>query len=187
MSDDDIELDYQYLANRALRGVVREVLSITEELGSAPGEHHFYIEFLTQADGVEIPDHLVETYPERMTIVLQHQFKDLSVTDEGFSVTLWFKGQPAPLTIPYDAVTSFADPSVNFGLRFDEAMMAPLNADSDDDDPAEEAGDNEAEVIEAKPKAKGADKPAKEAKDKGDDKAGEKSADVVSLDAFRKK
>jgi hypothetical protein len=184
LSDDDIELDYQYLANRALRGVVREVLSITEELGAAPGEHHFYIEFLTQGDGVAIPDHLVETYPERMTIVLQHQFKDLSVNEDGFQVTLWFKGQPAPLTIPYDAVTSFADPSVNFGLRFDEAMMAPLGSETDDDeedagDASDTADDETVEKIETKSKSK----PAKGDKDKSDDK----SADVVSLDAFRKK
>lgn len=115
----DVEIDYDFLTQQALRRVVRDVLQMTEELGSAPGDHHFYIEFETQADGVAIPDHLLEIYPSRMTVVLQHQFDDLEVRDEEFSVTLWFKGQQARLTIPFDAVTSFADPSVQFGLRFD--------------------------------------------------------------------
>ena len=115
----DIEIDYDYLTQQALRRVVRDVLSMTEELGAAPGDHHFYIEFETQAEGVSIPDHLLTSYPSRMTIVLQHQFDDLEVRDDDFSVTLWFKGQQARLTVPFDSVTSFADPSVQFGLRFD--------------------------------------------------------------------
>ena len=115
----DIEIDYDYLTQQALRRVVRDVLSMTEELGAAPGDHHFYIEFETQAEGVSIPDHLLTSYPSRMTIVLQHQFDDLEVRDDDFSVTLWFKGQQARLTVPFEAVTSFADPSVQFGLRFD--------------------------------------------------------------------
>ena len=115
----DIELDYDYLTQKALRNVIADVLTITAEMGEAPGEHHFYIEFLTQAPGVSLPDHLIETYPDRMTIVLQHQFSNLKVEDEGFSVTLSFKGKPSNLEIPFDAVTSFADPSVKFGLRFD--------------------------------------------------------------------
>ena len=93
------------------------------------GEHHFYIEFLTQAPDVSIPDHLIEDYPERMTIVLQHQFQNLDVTEDGFGVTLWFKGKESRLEIPFHAVTSFADPSVKFGLRFEPAPA--------DDDTAE--------------------------------------------------
>ncbi len=115
----DVEIDYDFLTQQALKRVVRDVLQMTEELGSAPGDHHFYIEFETQAEGVTIPEHLLAVYPTRMTIVLQHQFDDLEVRDEEFSVTLWFKGQQARLTIPFEAVTSFADPSVQFGLRFD--------------------------------------------------------------------
>jgi len=115
----DVEIDYDFLTQQALKRVVRDVLQMTEELGTAPGDHHFYVEFETRADGVSIPDHLLAVYPSRMTIVLQHQFDDLEVRDDEFSVTLWFKGQQARLTIPYDAVTSFADPSVQFGLRFD--------------------------------------------------------------------
>ncbi len=137
----DVEIDYDFLTQQALKRVVRDVLQMTEELGAAPGDHHFYIEFETQADGVAIPDHLLEVYPSRMTIVLQHQFDDLEVRDEEFSVTLWFKGQQARLTVPFDAVTSFADPSVQFGLRFDapagEQKSKPV-------EPAAKAPDEEA-------------------------------------------
>lgn len=115
----DVEIDYDYLTQQALKRVVRDVLQMTEELGAAPGDHHFYIEFETHAEGVSIPDHLLAVYPTRMTVVLQHQFDDLEVRDDEFAVTLWFKGQQARLVIPYDSVTSFADPSVQFGLRFD--------------------------------------------------------------------
>lgn len=115
----DVEIDYDYLTQQALKRVVRDVLTMTEELGAAPGDHHFYVEFETQAAGVAIPDHLLAAYPARMTIVLQHQFDDLEVRDDDFSVTLWFKGKQARLTVPFEAITSFADPSVQFGLRFD--------------------------------------------------------------------
>ncbi len=115
----DVEIDYDYLTQQALKRVVRDVLQMTEDLGEAPGEHHFYVEFETQAEGVSIPEELLVVYPARMTIVLQHQFDDLTVRDEEFSVTLWFKGKQARLTVPVEAVTSFADPSVQFGLRFD--------------------------------------------------------------------
>lgn len=121
----DVEIDYDYLTQQALKRVVRDVLQMTEELGAAPGDHHFYIEFETQADGVVIPEHLLTAYPARMTIVLQHQFDDLEVRDDDFSVTLWFKGVQARLTVPFEAVTSFADPSVQFGLRFDTPSDAP--------------------------------------------------------------
>lgn len=141
----DVEIDYDFLTQQALKRVVRDVLQMTEELGSAPGDHHFYIEFDTQAAGVAMPDHLLDVYPARMTVVLQHQFDDLEVGDEEFSVTLWFKGQQARLTIPFDAVTSFADPSVQFGLRFDadagepKAKPAEPPAKATDDDAAKSA------------------------------------------------
>ncbi|MEQ8935259.1 MAG: ClpXP protease specificity-enhancing factor SspB [Amphiplicatus sp.] len=112
----DVEFDYDYLTQRALRQVVKDVLEMTAEIGATPGEHHFYIEFATQAPGVIIPDELIETYPERMTIVVQHQFENLVVRDDEFALTLWFKGIESRLTIPFEAVTSFADPSVQFGL-----------------------------------------------------------------------
>lgn len=153
----DVEIDYDFLTQQALKQVVRDVLQMTEDLGAAPGDHHFYIEFETQAEGVSIPDHLLAAYPARMTIVLQHQFDDLEVRDGDFSVTLWFKGQQARLTIPFEAVTSFADPSVQFGLRFD----APAGEEN------------------AKPAASAAEKRSEEPVAEG--------AAVLQLDAFRKK
>jgi hypothetical protein len=142
----DVEIDYDFLTQQALKRVVRDVLLMTEELGAAPGDHHFYVEFETQAEGVTIPDHLLTTYPVRMTIVLQHQFDDLQIGEDEFSVTLWFKGKQARLTVPFDAVTSFADPSVQFGLRFDApgADVPPKtakssSADVNEDDPAKSA------------------------------------------------
>lgn len=169
---DEIELDYDYMMQRALRYLMRDVLKLVADVGDAPGEHHFYIEFLTGAAGVSIPDHLREDYPERMTIVLQHQFDSLSVDEDGFRVTLWFKGKEAHLEIPFSAVTSFADPSVQFGLRFeaeleDEAGDEPSDAQTG---AADEAGSEIAE-----------DSDGKETNDGGD------GADIVSLDAFRKK
>lgn len=161
----DVELDYDFLTQRALIRVVRDVLEMTEELGAAPGDHHFYIEFETRGDGVSVPDHLLETYPSRMTIVLQHQFENLEVREDEFSVTLWFKGKQARLIVPYTAITSFADPSVQFGLRFDalgaiEAKTGTRAASKD------EATRDEPEET-----------PAKIAE----------GASVVQLDAFRKK
>jgi uncharacterized protein len=165
---DDVELDYDYLMQKSLRNLMRDVLEIVRDIGDAPGEHHFYIEFLTHAPGVSIPDHLLQEYPERMTIVLQHQFQNLIIDDDGFGVTLWFKGRETRLEIPFLAVTSFADPSVEFGLRFE-----PI--DQDDDSDADAA--DEAEAAPASDNASGTEEKPKP----GD------GADVVSLDAFRKK
>lgn len=157
----DIEFDYEYLMQRALKRVLFDVLSVTAELKQTPGAHHFYIEFETAALGVDIPDDLRAAYPEAMTIVIQHQFDALEVDEDGFAITLWFKGKPARLTIPFDAVISFADPSVSFGLRFSGA--GPTGPE---EKPAEAAA----------PKAQ-AKESAKE----------ESGAEVVSLDQFRKK
>jgi hypothetical protein len=136
----DIEIDYDFLTRQALRRVVQEVLLITEQLGAAPGDHHFYIEFETQAAGVSIPEYLLADYPERMTIVLQHQFDDLSVGEDDFSVTLWFNKQQARLTIPFDAVMSFADPSVQFGLRFGAPVKTPETAKPEEAPPPASSG-----------------------------------------------
>ncbi len=149
---------YDKMVEAALRGVVRDALrrAAREGLRSA---HHFYIAFATQMPGVQLPDHLHERYPEEMTIVLQHQFWDLEVGAESFSVTLSFQKQLERLVVPFAAVRSFADPSVNFALEF----AGP------------EAGAGEPQkpplAIEAPP-AKPADKPAGE---------------VVALDSFRKR
>ncbi len=172
---DDVELDYDFMMQRALRYLMRDVLELIADVGDAPGEHHFYIEFLTGAPDVSIPDFLLEDYPERMTIVLQHQFEQLTVTEAGFGVTLWFKGKEARLEIPFAAVTSFADPSVQFGLRFE-----PID---DADDESMEVGDDAPAGSEPETEA-----PAGDAED--DTKMKEKDkdgADIVSLDAFRKK
>lgn len=160
----DVEIDYEYLTQQALKQVVRDVLKMTQELGAAPGDHHFYIEFETTAGGVSIPDHLRAQYPERMTIVLQHQFDALEVTDDGFAVTLWFKNVQARLAVPFEAVTSFADPSVQFGLRFESPVPARPPVPATPITPA----------VAAK-----AEKAAAAASGDG--------AAVVSLDAFRKK
>ncbi len=169
---DDVELDYDYMMQQALRYLMRDVLELVADVGDAPGEHHFYIEFLTGAPDVSIPDFLREDYPERMTIVLQHQFEQLTVTETGFGVTLWFKGKESRLEIPYAAVTSFADPSVKFGLRFDSIEDDPVRSANSDDNAPE---DDETETA---------------ATDNNDDSADAKDkdgADIVSLDAFRKK
>jgi hypothetical protein len=108
---------YDKMVERALRGVVREALARVARDGPR-GAHHFYIGFGTQMPGVVIPDSLRERYPDEMTIVLQHQFWDLEVGDDAFSVALSFQKQLERLTIPYEAIRSFADPSVNFALEF---------------------------------------------------------------------
>lgn len=110
---------YDLLTQQALRGVVRTVLADTAKKG-LPGEHHFYISFETQAEGVRLSDRLRAQYPEDMTIILQHQFWDLAVTDAGFEVGMSFGGIPEKLYIPFAAVTGFFDPSVQFGLQFEE-------------------------------------------------------------------
>src|SRR5262245_23395029 len=110
---------YDILAQEALRGVVRQVLADAAKNG-LPGEHHFYISFDTRADGVRLSTRMLAQYPEDMTIVLQHQFWDLVVTEAGFEVGLSFGGIPERLAIPFAAVKGFFDPSVEFGLRFEE-------------------------------------------------------------------
>ena len=120
-------IDYQKLLQEslrdALRGAVRKVLSQVAEEG-LPGEHFFYIGFRTDRPGVQIPRFLRDQYPEEMTVVLQNQFWDLEVVGESFSVTLTFGGSRQRLIIPFHALTAFADPSAEFGLRFDGGLEA---------------------------------------------------------------
>jgi len=111
-------LEYPKMVERAMRGVVREALSVTQESG-LPGLHHFYITFRTDRPGVELAGHLRQRYPHEMTIVLQYQFQELIVADDAFSVTLSFGGIMERLHVPFSAVVAFADPSVRFGLQFD--------------------------------------------------------------------
>jgi uncharacterized protein len=109
--------DYPQMVETALRGVVREALARADREGLR-GNHHFYVSFRTDSPGVMLPDFLRKEYPEEMTIVLQHQFWGLEILDQEFHVTLSFQNRPEQLTIPFAAVTSFADPSVKFGLQF---------------------------------------------------------------------
>ena len=109
---------YDILAQAALRGVVRTVLADVAKRG-LPGEHHFKITFATVAPGVRLSERMRTQYPETMTIVLQHQFWDLTIDDDGFAVGLSFGGVPERVTVPFDAVTAFFDPSVQFGFQFE--------------------------------------------------------------------
>src|SRR5262245_36823719 len=122
---------YDLLAQDALRGVVKRVLADAARDG-LPGEHHFYISFKTQHPGVRLSQRLAEKYPDEITIVLQHQFWDLSVGDNGFEVGLSFGNAPEKLVVPFEAVSGFFDPSVQFGLKFEVAEP------DDAEEPAEE-------------------------------------------------
>lgn len=151
---------YDTLIETALREVVHQAMSKVVQSG-LPGEHHFYISFLTKYPGVDIPDYLMEKYPEEMTIVLQHQFFGLTVNETGFSVMLSFNNVRERLTLPFAAITTFADPSVNFALQFQ-------NIPSADEDAGEETG-----------AGGGADSPPQAETIK--------RGEVISLDKFRKK
>jgi hypothetical protein len=154
--------DYPQMVETALRGVVREALARTAREG-LPGAHHFYVSFRTDAPGVVLPHHLLDKYPEEMTIVLQHQFWELEIGDHEFSVTVSFQNRPEQLTIPFAAVTSFADPSVKFGLQFGVPVMTPQTAALP------------AKILTEKGSAKEAPQPPRQA------------AEIVTLDKFRKK
>jgi len=120
MTDETPEslIPYDEIVQEALRDVVGRVLREVEQSGGLPGEHHFYITFKTKLPGVEIPKHLIERFPEEMTIVIQHRFWDLKVEDDAFAVGLSFGGVAASLRVPFAAVTDFVDPAVDFSLKF---------------------------------------------------------------------
>lgn len=180
---------YDLLAQEALRGVVRHVLADAAKNG-LPGDHHFYISFDTGAEGVRISSRLREQYPEEITIILQHQFWDLSVNDEGFEVGLSFGGVPERLVVPFAAIKGFFDPSVQFGLQFETIESGGESAAAD-------AGKTDAPAppvlaAAAPGPAKRADQeaPAKAVADTEpqDDGPGDKPmGEVVRLDRFRKK
>ncbi|MEO1292598.1 MAG: ClpXP protease specificity-enhancing factor SspB [Pseudomonadota bacterium] len=149
------------MMQRAMQALLAEALGVVSEHG-LPGEHHFYITFVTAHPDVEMPDWLREDYPKELTIVIQHQFEGLNVGDEAFEVTLQFGGRPAALSIPFAAILQFADPAAEFGLRFDPADHVFDDEDEEDlEDEGAEPDDNDAD-----------DAPRGE---------------VVSLDAFRKR
>jgi len=119
------EMDYEALTMEALRGTVRLALLRAAEPNGIPGEHHFYITFKTRGRGVTVPPDVLAKYPDDMTVVLQHQYWDLAVEHDLFSVMLKFGGMPKVLTVPYSAVTRFYDPSVQFLLEFDDPELEP--------------------------------------------------------------
>ena len=177
MSQDHIR--YDILAQEALRGVIKKVLMETAATGQLPGEHHFFITFLTNAPGVRISTALQDRYPEQMTIVVQHQFWDLKVSDTQFEIGLSFSDQPEKLVVPFSAVRGFYDPSVNFELEFDTLIIE----DEEGAEIAELDASKEIAKLEKPQIDDGSDD--KDDADTPDDKDG--GADVVSLDAFRKK
>lgn len=140
-------IDYGSLMHRALRGLIDDVLSEVAEHG-LPGAHHFFITFDTRHPKARLADWLKERYPEEMTIVLQHWFEGLETEDEGFGVTLNFGDSPERLYVPYDAIRTFVDPSVEFGLRF-ESHEPEVDEDAGDEEEAEteEAEHHDAEIV----------------------------------------
>lgn len=142
------EMHYEALAQEALRGVIRAALERAAGPTGIPGAHHFYITFRTDAEGVQAPDDILEKYPEEMTIVLQHQYWDLDVRDDGFSVMLKFGGSPKTLNVPWVAVVRFYDPSVQFLLQFEPPPAAPRKpALAAPPPPAEPVSDGEAPKV----------------------------------------
>ena len=168
---------YDLLTQQALRGVLRQVLIDTAKKGLV-GEHHFYISFDTRADGVRLSERLKQQYPEQMTIILQHQFWDLSVSDTGFEVGLSFGGIPEKLGVPFDAVKGFFDPSVQFGLQFEEVTA--------DAEAAPEQAAKPAAAPAPVPSASQPPAPSPAAAATPEPKL-PAGAEVVSLDRFRKK
>ena len=133
------EIDYGNLMHKAMRGLIQTVLTDVADNG-LPGAHHFFITFDTRHPEVEMAEWLKSRYPEEMTVVIQHWFENLAVTDDGFSITLNFGNSPEPLYIPFDAVHTFVDPSVEFGLRFE-------TQDFDEEEDDEEEYDDEDEDV----------------------------------------
>ncbi|GAA4229799.1 hypothetical protein J4E08_03510 [Sagittula sp. NFXS13] len=156
MSD---SIDYGKLMHRAMRGLIYEVLQGVAADG-LPGDHHFFITFDTTHPDVELATWLTDRYPGEMTVVLQNWYDDLDVREDGFSITLNFGDAPERLVIPYDAIRTFVDPSVEFGLRFESQEVD----DEDDDDPT----------------------PPDDGPDGPDSEPVQHDAEVVSLDRFRK-
>jgi hypothetical protein len=167
---------YDVLARDALRGVLRKVLTDAATHG-LPGEHHFFITFVSKAEGVKLSPRLLAQYPDEMTIILQHQFWDLTVLDDRFEVGLSFGGIPERLVVPFSAIKSFLDPSVKFGLQFDTSDVAEVPAATLPAAPAPSAVAVPAAAAETA-EAEADDDPTT---------PGQGGAEVVRLDRFRKK
>ena len=153
-------LDYGSLMHRAMRGLIFNVLEQVRDHG-LPGNLHFFITFDTTHPDVQLANWLKARYPEEMTVVIQHWFDNLVVREDGFSITLNFGDQPEPIQIPFDAIQTFVDPSVEFGLRFENQDMEEDEAEADEAEPSAEATETSVE-------------------------APRQEAEVVSLDQFRR-
>ena len=158
-------IDYTQLIDEAMRGVVRKVLQQVQKSG-LPDGHHFYVSFLTQKEGVELSPQLRARFPEQMTIVLQHQFWDLQVHQQYFSIMLSFNNTPERLVVPFEALSGFADPDVKFGLQFQSIEALPSPRHMEDNNMQERIPLTSFEEA---------------------DKDNNEGAQVISLDAFRKK
>ena len=174
-------LKYDRMVEEALRGVVRRVLENTIEHG-LPGDHHFYITFRTRTSGVMIPDFLLKRYPDEMTIIIQHQYWDLRVNVFEFSVSLSFDNKTVEMTIPFAALTAFVDPSVKFGLQFtaDYSLQTTESGSTsreNDKNPSEKIKSDDIPVTSNVTKAD----------NDSEENAIKQSAEIVSLETFRKK
>jgi uncharacterized protein len=139
-------IDYGNLMHRAMRGLIQTVLTDVSKTG-LPGAHHFFITFDTTHPDVEMADWLKSRYPGEMTVVIQHWFENLAVTDEGFSITLNFGNNPEPMVIPFDAVRTFVDPSVEFGLRFETHSDEEEDDEDQDIEVDEQPGQHDAQIV----------------------------------------
>ncbi|MFL4471250.1 SspB family protein [Tateyamaria armeniaca] len=164
-------IDYGNLMHEAMRGLIRKVLTDVAERG-LPGSHHFFITFDTSHPDAELADWLSDRYPGEMTVVMQHWYDKLDVGEDGFAVTLNFGDAPEPLYVPYDAIKTFVDPSVEFGLRFET---------QDEEDGSDGATATSPDILPRPPSAK-----PKPVTDEDDGDAPAKDAEIVSLDSFRK-
>lgn len=164
-------IDYGNLMHEAMRGLIRKVLDDVAARG-LPGSHHFFITFDTSHPDAELADWLSDRYPGEMTVVMQHWYDKLDVGEDGFAVTLNFGDAPEPLFIPYDAIKTFVDPSVEFGLRFES---------QDEDDSVPAAKPTSAEILPRPAPTK-----PKQVQNDSKEKKTAKDADIVSLDSFRK-
>ena len=172
--DIDKDIDYDFLVDNALRGVLKIVLQSLERKANI-GEHHFFITFLTQHENVNIPNHFLNNHPNTMTIVLQHQFWELKVNEESFSVTLSFNGKQEKLLIGYDAITQFTDPSTDFALQF-----------SSNDQTFNYENYNQEQKPSKKDAAK--TKPSKSSNSEGEKVSDTKaSGEIISFEKFKKK
>ena len=150
-------INYAQMMQKAMQGLMIDVLKKTS-INGLPGNHHYFISFKTKSEGVKVADWIKERYPEEMTIVIQHWFDNLNVNDNCFSITLNFGDNPENLTIPWDSILTFVDPSVEFGLRFEDE-------ENKDNDTHEEISESNMVVIEEE----------------------DNVAEIVNLDSFRKK